>query len=563
MLKELHVRNIALIDDVSLSFDGGLNILTGETGAGKSILIDALGLALGDRAAGIDLIKNGADRAAVDAIFDISLAPTSLLGYLEEIGISDLDESILISTRELALSNGKSVCRLNGRTVPLSVLRTVGDFMVDIHGQHEHQSLLQPTRHMSLLDGWSGSESVTLSSRLKADWKELKRLLAEQLDLNRGVRDRQRSLDLYRFQVTEIDDAKLDTDLHHDLVEERDRLANAEKISASLSAAVTLVSGDGAMGSLNDAAASTERAMRYDGSLASILDSLRAAISHSEDAAQLLSRYLDKLDSAPDRLDEIENRIQAIKSLQKKYGDTIGQILEFRDAAAAKLSLIENCDERASELEKQIDEIKRNASITASRLSGIRQTKALEFAGRIERELHDIGMTATRFEVSVSRNEISESGIDAVEFLISPNPGEPLRPLAKIASGGEISRVMLAIKSVLAATSAVPTMIFDEIDVGIGGRTAHVVGEKLALLGKTAQLLCITHLAQVACVPSRHFVIVKTLGQNDTTVTVHELSKRERIEEISRMLGGSAASEAASTHASEMLESAALRLHAV
>ncbi len=558
MLRELHVTNFALIDRVDLSFGDGLNILTGETGAGKSIIIDALGLALGARASGPDSIRTGADRALVEAVFDVAHAPDDVRTRLAEAGIAPDDEdNLLLVTRELSRTGGKSSCRINGRLMPVSVLKEIAQGLVDVHGQHEHQSLLAAERHVDILDNWAGRDALSLRAQIAEQvgaWNALKH---EREQLRTDARERARTLDLYRFQRDEIADAHLRADEEDELAADRLRLASAEKLHAAASEGYALLSGGGegagAADALQSALLSVEHAAVLDAGLEPAAASLREAVSYAEDAARALRVYREGVEFNPERLEEIEARLDLIRALKRKYGETVPEIITYGDELAAKLDRLENAEAREDELTHAIEKAEAAVMQTAARLTATRTEAAAHLASGIMSELTDLGMAQTRFEVSIEPQTPTARGMDKIEFLLSANPGEPLRPLARIASGGEMSRIMLAIKSVMARSGGVPTMIFDEIDVGVGGRTAQAIADKLDGLAQSAQIVCITHLAPIAARADTHYQIDKQVDAGRTAVTVQELDAAARVEEIARMLGGARRTEAVVQHAREML----------
>ena len=557
MLRELHVTNFALIDRLDLVFGAGLNILTGETGAGKSIIIDALGLTLGERA-GADLVRTGAVRATIEAVFDLSDTPPDIRTHLAAAGLeTDDDEDTLIIARELVRSTGKSQCRINGRLVPVAVLREIGDGLIDVHGQHEHQSLLSSDRHVDILDNWCGKDALTLRAEVAGQLASLNVLRRELEKLRTDARERVRMLDLYRFQQEEISTAQLRPGEEEELIADRSRLANAEKLATGAADAYAVLTGaergSGALDGLNAALAAVEHAAVMDDALNSVANALREAVSYAEEAGQDLRHYQDKIEFNPERLEEIEGRLDLLRTLKRKYGETVEEMIAYGAELDTKLDLLENSEAREADLAAAIAKGETEVGKTAGRLTTLRKKGAANFAKKIAGELGDLGMAATKFEVSIEPHAITSKGGDQVEFLLSPNPGEPLRPLAKIASGGEMSRIMLAMKSVLAKTGTIATMIFDEIDVGVGGRTAQVIADKLDGLAKDAQILCITHLAQIASRADLHFLIEKTQTRDHTTVSVAPLNAEERVEEIARMLGGTRRTEAVVQHAREML----------
>ena len=557
MLQELHVTNFALIDNLHLSFGTGLNILTGETGAGKSIIIDALGLALGERASGGDVVRTGAERATVEAAFDLTGAPPEVRARLAEAGLDSEDDETLLVARELSRTGGKSQCRINGRLMPVSALRAIADGLVDVHGQHEHQSLLHADKHVDLLDDWCGKEALTLRADVAAKLTALNMLRREREQLQTDARERARTLDLYRFQQEEIIGAKLRAGEEDELVADRSRLANAEKLFAAAQEGYAALSGGegsgGALDALGIALAAVEHAAALDEALSPVLEALQGAVSYAEDASHELRSYQEGVEFNPERLEEIESRLDLLRTLKRKYGETVEEIISYGAELTTKLDRLENAEAREDELSAAMGKAEAALDKAAAKLTKIRRDASADFAEKILRELADLGMAATRFEVSLEPQSPTSKGADRVEFLLSPNPGEPLRPLARIASGGEMSRIMLAMKSVLVRAGATPTMIFDEVDVGVGGRTAQTIADKLDALAGQAQILCITHLPQIASRADTHFYIEKAVEGGRTTVSVTPLDAEGRVEEIARMLGGTRRTEAVVQHAREML----------
>jgi DNA repair protein RecN (Recombination protein N) len=552
MLQELHVTNFALIDRLHLTFGTGLNILTGETGAGKSIIIDALGLALGERASG-DVVRTGADRALVEAAFDLSQALPDVRARLAEVGLEgDDSEDILLVSREIARSGGKSVCRINGRLMPVATLKAIAEGLVDVHGQHEHQALLHADRHIDILDQWCGPMALKLRAEVAAQSAALNALRRERDQLQTDARERARTLDLYRFQQEEILTAKLRPGEEEELMADRSRLANAEKLTAAAQEGYASLS-DGALDALNAALASVTHAAVLDDALAPVLEALNGAVSYAEDAAHILRDYQESVEFNPERLEEIESRLESLRTLKRKYGETVDEIISYGTELTEKLDRLENAEARGDALTDKIQKAEKDLQKIAAKLTKTRRQAGEDFAPKIMRELADLGMAATRFEVSIEAQTVTAKGADRIEFLLSPNPGEPLRPLARIASGGEMSRIMLAMKSVLVRAGATPTMIFDEVDVGVGGRTAQTIADKLGALAGQAQVLCITHLPQIASRADVHFAIEKRVEEGRTIVSVTPLDAEGRIEEIARMLGGTRRTDAVVQHAREML----------
>lgn len=568
MLAELRIRNFAIIDQLHLSFGPGLNILTGETGAGKSIIIDAVSLLLGDRAAG-EWVRAGAEVAEIEASFTL---PTDaerageVRHLLEEQGLDDPDApDWIVLSREVRVS-GRNVCRVNGRSVSLQVLAAVTGALVDVHGQGEHLSLLQPRTHVHLLDRFANllPERAALARQVQA----LRQVRTELQRLRQDARLMAQRLDMLNYQVDEIGAARLRPQEDQELEAERRRLANAEALNTLAQAAAVLLSqGDGEMPAavdlVNEAAGKLERLARIDPDMAQAATDAEVMVEQLSDLARTLQDYADSLEFNPQRLAEVEERIDLIVNLKRKYGDTIEQVLAFGVRAQAELNEIGNWEGRTAHLEQQEEQLLRQIGQMGAQLSAQRRAAGEHLARQVEAALADLRMTRARFGVAIEQQERGDgallpdgrrvafdaTGIDHVEFLISANPGEPLKPMAKVASGGETARLMLALKSTLAHADATPTLIFDEIDQGIGGRVGAIVGQKLWLLtgaqtGDGApqhQVLCITHLPQLAAFGDLHFTVNKEVlavdGEERTRTHVQQLEGAPRLDELVQMLG--------------------------
>ena len=482
--------------------------------------------------------------------------PPGVRTRLAEAGLDGEDEDVLLVARELSRGSGKSQCRINGRLMPVASLKAIGDGLVDVHGQHEHQSLLHADKHVDILDDWCGKDALALRANVTNQLSALNALRREREQLQTDARERARTLDLYRFQQEEIAAAKLRVGEEEELAADRSRLANAEKLSAAAQDGYIALSGGeggGALDALGVALAAVEHAAALDETLAPVVEALQGAVSFAEDASHELRAYQEGVEFNPERLEEIESRLDLLRTLKRKYGETVEEIMAYGDELSAKLDRLENAEAREDELSAAITKAEAALDKTAVKLTKARKDGSADFAQRILCELADLGMAATRFEVSLEPQSVTSKGADKVEFLLSPNPGEPLRPLARIASGGEMSRIMLAMKSVLVKMGGTPTMIFDEVDVGVGGRTAQTIADKLDALAGQAQILCITHLPQIASRADTHFSIEKRVDGGRTTVSVTRLDAEGRVEEIARMLGGTRRTEAVVQHAREML----------
>jgi DNA repair protein RecN (Recombination protein N) len=552
MLRTLSVRNFAIIERLELEFGPGLNVLTGETGAGKSILLDALNLLLGSRA-GTEMVRAGAEKAVVDAVFDVSSSPDARQAA-ESLGF-DVEDDLLYLSRELTAS-GKSTGRVGGRPAAISQLREIGDYLVDLHGQHEHQALLAVPRHIDMLDAWGGCDFQALRSEIAQALERVQTLRREREGLAKDARERERLLDLYRFQTHEIREARLSPGEDEEQELEYRRVSNAQRLAESASSAASAIGDDegGALDALARAVRGLEEAAALDETLAPILESIKSATYELTEAERDLARYQDEIEFDPERQSEIEERLELIRTLKRKYGGSIEEILEYRDETAAKLDALAHSEERGADLEREVAESEKLLRALCGKLSGMRCKAAKEFEQVTLAELRELGMARARFEVRLTQGDPTPKGTDRAEFQIAVNPGEPLRPLAKVASGGEISRVTLAIKSAMARQEGLPTMVFDEIDIGIGGRTASVIAEKLAHLACTAQVICITHLAQIASRGTTHFSIEKRVDGDRTSVAVTPLTPEQRVPEVARMIGGANVTDAVLQHAREMLE---------
>lgn len=556
MLTELHVKDFALIDDLDIQLGSGFSVLTGETGAGKSIIIDAITAVLGERLSP-DMVRTGADKAAVEAVFDLSdnLAAQE---KASELGFGGEDSLLLIS-REIT-AGGKSQGRINGRLSTLSMLRELTSGLIDVHGQHEHQSLLAVDVHLDILDQCCGQEAVDLRAKVGELHARLRSLRSEIERLRSDERERARLIDLYEFQRSEIEAAKLSPGEEEKLQAEKTRLANAEKLFEQASAVHEAMSGadrdGGAFDQLSAALAQLQAMAALDDTLEPVVQDAKTAVYAAEQVQDAVRSYRDNIEFNPERLEDVAERVDLIRTLKRKYGDTVEEVIAYGEEVARKIDDLTHSEKRTAELSEEIERFEDEMLGVARRLSDLRKSAAAKFAGAVESELADLAMGNTRFEVSFAGCKPGVRGIDEVEFVISPNPGEPLKPLAKIVSGGEISRVMLALKTVMAGADKVPTIIFDEIDVGIGGRTAQVLGDKLSTVAREAQVLCVTHLPQIASHADHHFSVEKCVDGGRTSVRVDTVEGDARVEELARMLGGSEDSSTAMEHAREMLQTA-------
>lgn len=554
MLVRLLVKNFALIDDLTIEFDPGFNVLTGETGAGKSLVIDALCVVLGRRASA-DLIRTGCEKTILEAVFDLDAYP-ALADWLAGEGY-DLEEGLLVLSREIWRS-GRNVCRANGRTITVNTARAIGQRLVDFHGQGEHQSLLKESRHRAYLDYFGGRELLSVRSRVKdiyGDWAKAASRLEE---LETGAKERARRLDMLQYQIDEIDRAEPLPGEDDRLEQERELLANAEQIAVLAGEAYeALYGGDGPIPSgvdrLGAAVVALDRLARVYREAEDISEQIHGILAEAEEVARRISELRDRAEYDPARLNSLEERLSLLRRLKAKYGDTIEAVLAFRDAAAAEYAELQGGDDEAEALADRVKQLAADWREEARRLTSLRKQTAERFCASVIRELADLEMKAAVFEVRITpQEEISPEGADAVLFLFSANPGEPPRSLSKIASGGELSRVMLALKTLLAEVDEVPTLVFDEVDVGVGGRALQAVGEKLAEIAQRRQVLCVTHAAQVACYAGRHLSIRKEAGPDYSRTLIAPLSGEARLEELARMLAGRRVTEKTRALAAEL-----------
>ncbi len=565
MLSQLRVDDFAIIDHLLVRFEPGFTVLTGETGAGKSIIVDALQAALGARM-GASSVRTGAAFASVEAVFDLPEreGESDLAVTLREYGIEH--EPQLILRREIT-GAGRGTSRINGRAVPLSVLASVGGELVDIHGQSEHLSVLRRDRQLQVLDLYGG-----LVEQRTAVTQALRAYVQARADLEAlvaGRREAERRLDLLRFQVNEIESAELRSDEEELLAADRSRLANAERLQILARAAYDAVS-DQALEALASGAAAMIELAAIDPALSSLHERFQSTTYELEDVAQELRRYGDTVESDPERLAAIENRLDSITRLKRKYGATVTEVIQFGVDVRAEMEEVVNLEDRIAEAERHVDETESHAGSLAEALSAARRGTAQRFTAAMSTALRGLGLKSTGFEAELGqalsddglflpergeRVAYTSSGVDTVVFLVSFNPGEPLRPLDKVASGGETSRFLLALKSVLADADRTPTLVFDEVDVGIGGRHGTVVGERLRALALSHQVLSITHLPQVAARGDQHLSVSKTVHQGRTTVQVRTLDAADRVVEIAEMMSGTG-TETARRNAAELLEAA-------
>ena len=553
MLNQLSVRNVAVIDKLDINLHDGVSVLTGETGAGKSIIIDSINMILGDRA-NKELVRYGTDKAVVQAVFD---APKSVINILEENDIDVEDETVII-TRQVT-KEGKSVARINGMVVTLNILREISDRLINIHGQHDNQALLTPIRHITFLDAYADNEEYI--NRYKDILSKKREIEKKISSLEMDEQEKMQRIDLLEYQVNEIKKASLEKGEEDDLREQRDIYTNAEQITKSVNEAyMNLYEGDeiqSAYDGISIAVNEISQISDLNPQLKSIYDTLNEIMYSLEDTAHEIKEFGETVEFDEQTLNEIEERLDLISRLKRKYGKSIEEILEYLKKAESELNDIKLSDERTNELKEELKSITKDLKEKGNVLTQRRENAAKVLEENIEKSLHELNMEKSKFKVNIENNgTFYDNGMDKVEFLISTNPGEPLKPLVKIASGGELSRVMLAIKSILADSDGVDTMIFDEIDTGVSGKAAMSIAKKLAVIAKNKQVICITHLPQLTAMADNHYLIQKNTDGEMASTTLKELDEEGRELELARIIDGGEVTELALSHAKQMLENA-------
>ena len=558
MLTTLRIKNLALVTDLTLELQRGCNVITGETGAGKSILIGALNLALGERA-DRSLIRSGSDACSVEAVFDVGKLRVLLTSFLDENGIEPCEENQLVVKRTFT-NAGANRQFINGTPTTLAALGAVGEWLVDIHGPHEHQSLLHAAKQLSILDAFGGLEKE------REAFGELVRRRAE-LESQKAAlivdeKTYAQQLDLLRFQVKEISAAKLQPGEDEQITQEYQRASNAAKLLQLSQTALDLISEN--ENSLLTQAGAVGRTLqelrRVDAGAEPVVNLHEQAVSSLRELQSEISRYVEKVDVDPARMAELEERLNLIQSLKRKYGATIANVIQVGEEAELKLQNLEQRDEELARLNAAIAKLDAEILRAGKELSAKRKKMIPQLKKSVSTQLADLGFKQSKFDVAiatVAENDFTQhatrntSGLDSVEFQFAPNPGEPSKPLRAIASSGELARVMLALKTVLAAEDEIPVLVFDEVDANVGGETANAVGEKMKRIAAARQVLCITHLPQVAAAGDAHYVVNKQVKDGRTISEIRLLDKKERVKELTRMLGGQ--SEAARKHAEALL----------
>lgn len=558
MLRELSIRNFAIIDDLTVSFSDGLTVLTGETGAGKSIIIDAVHLLAGGRGSQ-EFIRHGARKAELGGLFQIAHDDHPIYAKLEEAGL-EAEEGTIILRRDLN-DNGKSVCRINGKLVPLSVLRDIGGSLIDIHGQHENQELMDEKHHIHLLDYFAYEELKDVQERYSQLYNSYRALKREVQALNLDEQRTAQRIDLYQFQINELEEAALQLDEEERLLEERRRLMNFHKIFERANLAYEAISGESkGLDYIGNAMNALEDIDDLDTNFKETSEAVASSFYALQDAAYQIKHILDDLEFDPERMNEVEQRLAQYQAMKRKYGTTVEEILVYQAKIEEELMQLINRDETIQQSEKQLHEMEGQLTVLADELSTIRKENAQKLSDAIMNELRVLHMEKAQFIVKFETLEqFDASGKDNVAFYISTNVGEPPKSLPKIASGGELSRIMLALKTIFSSSTGITSIIFDEVDTGVSGRVAQAIAEKISDISVNSQVLCISHLPQVAAMADHHYYIKKQVEDDRTFTTITEIEGNERIEELSRMMSGAEITDLTLQHASELIEMARQR----
>lgn len=565
MLQRLEIQNIAIIDRVGIELGEGFNVLTGETGAGKSIIIDSINAILGQRLSK-ELIRTGRDKAVVEAVFQVD--KDRLWDLFESFGIEWEEDSSLVVSREFTTS-GKNTCRINGRIATVSMLKQIGQRLIDVHGQHDNQSLLRTESHIELLDSFASSRLLSLKEEYSGQLEVYRQIKGRLKSLTGDKNERERKIDILKFQIDEIKKAKLKIGEDEELARQKEVLVNFEKITNTLSAAYELLGTgskfeESALDKINKSVSDFGSIEEFDEGYGTLKKRIEGISIELDDVVSEIRSLRDSVEYDPKLLEQIEERLDVLYRLKKKYGDSVEEILAYQTRIREELNEILNNEDMVKKLNEDLAAKDKELYRLAKEISNERVKASKLLEERIGAELKDLEMKSTSLKVKIdfddsmekSERKYSHSGLDRVEFMISTNVGEPLKPLSKIASGGEMSRVMLAIKTILANVDKMPTMIFDEIDTGISGIAAQKVGEKLCYISKTHQVISVTHLAQIACMANNNYYIDKITEKGNTKTVIKKLDEKEKTNEIARIIGGANITDITLKHAEEMLDNA-------
>lgn len=551
MLLEISIKNFAIIEEISLTFENGMTVLTGETGAGKSIIIDAMNLMLGARAS-LDVIRHGANKAEIEGLFSVG-ENAALTQILEENGIEVTEE--LIIRREI-LQNGRSIGRINGQMVNLTTLRAVGQYLVDIHGQHDQEELMKPNMHIRMLDEFGDSQFASVKKHYQDLFEHYRRLRKRVLTKQKNEQEHKARIEMLEFQIAEIEAAALKSGEDQALNQKRDKLLNHKHIADTLTNAYVMLD-DEEFSSLSNIRSAMNDLMtleEFDADYKDMSSNVSEAYYILEEVTKQLSDVIDELDFDAGSLQQIEARLEVIHSITRKYGGSVDDVLDYYENITKEYNLLTGNDESSDDMEKDLKRLEKELIVAAENLSQERHQLAKNLEAEIKQELADLYMEKADFQVQFSKGKFNRDGNEAIEFYISTNPGEGFKPLVKVASGGEISRLMLAIKSAFSRKEDKTSIVFDEVDTGVSGRVAQAIAQKIYKIGSYGQVLAISHLPQVIAIADYQFFIEKRSDENTTVSTVRLLSEEERVEEIAKMLAGSDITEMAREQARELLK---------
>lgn len=551
MLLEISIKNFAIIEEISLTFENGMTVLTGETGAGKSIIIDAMNLMLGARAS-LDVIRHGANKAEIEGLFSVG-ENAALTQILEENGIEVTEE--LIIRREI-LQNGRSIGRINGQMVNLTTLRAVGQYLVDIHGQHDQEELMKPNMHIRMLNEFGDSQFASVKKHYQDLFEHYRRLRQRVLTKQKNEQEHKARIEMLEFQIAEIEAAALKSGEDQALNQKRDKLLNHKHIADTLTNAYVMLD-DEEFSSLSNIRSAMNDLMtleEFDADYKDMSSNVSEAYYILEEVTKQLGDVIDELDFDAGSLQQIEARLEVIYSITRKYGGSVDDVLDYYENITKEYNLLTGNDESSDDMEKDLKRLEKELIVAAENLSQKRHQLAKNLEAEIKQELADLYMEKADFQVQFSKGKFNRDGNEAIEFYISTNPGEGFKPLVKVASGGEISRLMLAIKSAFSRKEDKTSIVFDEVDTGVSGRVAQAIAQKIYKIGSHGQVLAISHLPQVIAIADYQFFIEKRSDENTTVSTVRLLSEEERVEEIAKMLAGSDITEMAREQARELLK---------
>ncbi|HHV73724.1 MAG TPA: DNA repair protein RecN [Thermoanaerobacterium sp.] len=558
MILALNIKNIALIDEAEIDFDDGLNILTGETGAGKSIVIDSMMLLLGGRA-NKDIIRNGAQKATVEGVFLVDSNTDVINKILDEAGIEYEDDDTLVISRDIT-ENGRNYCRVNGRIVPLSFLSKLGTYLVDILGQHEHQFLLDSSKHLSILDNFQDKNFFDLKDTLRDLLTEYNILNKRLKEFYSDDKEKMSKIDLLKYQINEIESAKIKKGEEENLLERRNILINSEKLFNSMNECYNLLykgvnDNTSILDNLSTVLKNLDASYKIDKRLEKLKEMIQTALYTLDDCSIQIRDYVENINFDANELNEIEKRLDILGNLKRKYGRTIEEIIRYKEEKNNELTKLLNAEEEIYKINKEKEEIMQKIKAISDEIHKRRKNVADFLEKKISDVLSELNMPNTIFKVDIRKRDVpNENGMDEVEFLISTNIGEPLKPLDKIASGGELSRIMLALKTILADFDGISTLIFDEVDTGISGKAAQSVAQKIALISRNRQVICVTHLPQITSMADSHFKISKEFDKDKTYIKIEKLDYEGKIKELSRIISGSVVTNTTYSHSKELID---------